>query len=204
MDDPAVAAHLARYTGKQARALDAIRQRLSTALTGTLLTMSYGMPTFKADGVAVIGFDGFAHHNSIFPYSSTAADLVVLEGPALRTGKGTIQLPADEICSARLLRALCDARIQEINASFPRPDGTVKEFFSNGQVKIRGRMRDGLREGEWVWFRRDGTVTRRGQYRAGQHAGRWQSFDRSGQVTTESMHPRGSQTRQRKLDSAAG
>ena len=51
--------------------LRAIAATLADLLPGAEPCISYGMPAFKADGVAVAGFAGFAHHCSYFPHSGS-------------------------------------------------------------------------------------------------------------------------------------
>ena len=86
--------HLARFGPEQRRALEAVRSVIRATPPAATEVISYGIPTFKVDGVAVIGFDGFTRHNSLFPYSSQVA--VTFEGELagyVRT-KGSIHFDA--------------------------------------------------------------------------------------------------------------
>ena len=148
--------HLATFASEQRKALAAVCAVIRATLPAATETISYGMPTFKIDGVAVIGFDGFAHHNSLFPYSSETQQLFERELAGFIRTKGSIHFEATTPFPATLLRRILRARISEINASYPRKSGEFKEFYANGQLKDKGRMRDGKKVGRWVHFTREG------------------------------------------------
>ena len=177
--------HLARFAGAQRAALEATRDVIRAALPGAIETISYGMPTFKVQGVAVVGFDGFTHHNSLFPYSGSVIEAVRAELPGAVTSKGTIQFDRDRPFPAPLLRRVLRARIEEINASYPKASGEAKEFYSNGRLKSSGRMRDGVMHGRWTFYRKDGTPMRSGSFDRGTRVGTWTTYDRAGAVHTE-------------------
>jgi uncharacterized protein YdhG (YjbR/CyaY superfamily) len=180
-DDP-VDAHLASFDGPQRRALERTRATIARALPGADQVISYGMPTFKVDGIAVVGFDGFTAHNSLFPYSGSVIELLGQEIPDQVTSKGTVRFPADQPFPAPLLKRILAVRIAEINATFPRSSGEVKEFYDNGRLKLVGRLKDDQMHGAWRWYRRDGSLMRTGSFRAGAQVGTWTTYDRTGAV----------------------
>lgn len=184
MTDP-VDAHLTTFDGPQRRALERTRAAIATALPGAEQVISYGMPTFKVDGIAVVGFDGFTGHNSLFPYSGSVIELLSAEIPDQVTSKGTVRFPVDEPFPAPLLKRILAVRIAEINATFPKRSGEVKEFYDNGRLKLAGRMRDDQMHGAWRWYRRDGSLMRTGSFRAGTQTGTWTTYDRAGAVVKE-------------------
>ena len=175
-----VDAHLARFAGAQARALQTTRQRIATALPGAEPVIAYGMPTFKVDGVAVVGFDGFKGHNSLFPYSGGVVALVADARPEWAVGKGTIQFPLAEPFPGPLLKRVLALRIDEINAGYPKRGGETQEFYANGRLKLSGRVRNGELHGAWRWWRRDGSLMRAGSFRDGVQVGEWTTYDRAG------------------------
>ena len=106
--------------------------------------ISYGMPTFKAGdekGPAVIGFDGFTRHNSLFPYSGSIPHDFADELGRYEQTKGSIHFPVDRPFPATLLRRILRARIREINASYPKPNGEFREYASTGALRRKGRVR---------------------------------------------------------------
>lgn len=149
--------HLASFAAEQRTALEAVRDVIRAALPAATETISYGMPTFKIDGVAVIGFDGFTRHNSLFPYSSETQQMFERELAGFVRTKGSIHFEATTPFPAALLKRILKARIKEINASYPKKSGEFKEFYGNGQLRAKGRMKDGTPVGRWMHFTREGT-----------------------------------------------
>lgn len=115
-EDP-IAAHLASLPQPQRDTLTALRATLRELLPEATESISYNMPCFKVDGVAVAGFDGFTHHCSYFPHSGNVVGQVT-GVPAWCTvaTKGTLQFPVDRTLPKTLVRKLVRARLREIAA----------------------------------------------------------------------------------------
>ena len=179
--DP-VTARLARFPDGQRAALEAVRTGIRRALPQAQECLAWGMPAFRIDGEAVICFDGFRRHNSLFPMSGTVIDELgdALDGYVVT--KGTIHFPLETPFPAPLLRRLLAIRIDDINAGFPKRSGEMKHFYANGVLQSRGRMKDGELHGAWEWFRKDGSIMRSGSFKAGAQVGEWTTYDRSGRV----------------------
>lgn len=176
-----VDAHLERFPAAQADALRRTRDLIARALPGAEQVISYGMPTFKIDGVAVVGIEGFKQHNSLFPYSGDVLGLIAQEHPDWVAAKGTIHFPIDRPFPAGLLKRVLALRIAEINASYPKKNGQTKEFYDNGVLKLKGRTTaEGKMHGAWHWFRRDGSLMRAGSFRDEVQVGDWVTYDRDG------------------------
>jgi uncharacterized protein YdhG (YjbR/CyaY superfamily) len=114
--DP-ITAHLAALPQPQRDTLDALRATLRELLPDAVESISYNMPCFKVDGVAVAGFDGFKHHCSYFPHSGNVVGAI--SGiPAWCTvaTKGTLQFPVDRPLPKTLVRKLVRERLREIAA----------------------------------------------------------------------------------------
>lgn len=134
--------HLARFTGDQLAALTATVATIRRAMPGAVEVISYGMPTFKAGdakGPAVIGLDGFARHNSLFPYSGSITREFADELSRYEQTKGSIHFPVDRPFPATLLRRILKARIREINASYPKAHGEFREYSMSGALRRSGR-----------------------------------------------------------------
>jgi len=155
-------------------------QSIATALPGARAAIAYGMPTMQADGVSVVGLDGFARHNSLFPYSGSITAQLKAPLAGYQQTKGSIHFPVDQPFPVPLLRRILRMRIDEINASYPKKSGEAKEFYDNGHLKAAGRYKDGQLHGSWRWFRRDGTLMRTGSFRLGVQVGEWTTYDREG------------------------
>lgn len=180
MADSAVEQYLANYDGLQRAALETTCATIRGALPGATDSISYGMPTFKVDGVAVVGVAGFRQHNSLFPYSGSVLAMIGDTMPGWVASKGTVHFPAESAFPAPLLKRVLRARMAEINDSYPRKNGESKSFYPNGFLKAKGRTRNGKAHGSWVWFRRDGSRLRSGSFRDGVKTGEWTTFDDTG------------------------
>ncbi|MDO8390691.1 MAG: DUF1801 domain-containing protein [Actinomycetota bacterium] len=112
--DPAVAAHLARFTGPQAATLMHLRDTLRALLPTAVECIKYGMPCFTVDGKAVAGYDGFKQHCSYFPHSGSALARVADIPTWATTDKGTLRFPIDRQLPKSLVKALVRARLDEI------------------------------------------------------------------------------------------
>jgi uncharacterized protein YdhG (YjbR/CyaY superfamily) len=178
-DAKAVTKHLAGYPPAQRRALESIRSAVHTLLPGADEVIAWGMPSYRVDSDLVLSFSGFADHNSIFPGPGVVEAMSTVL-PEYETTKGTIHLPRDTSPPLTALRTIVRARIEEINASYPKASGVTKAFYDNGFLKHRGRMKDGEMHGAWEFFRRDGSLLRSGRFVRGEQAGVWTTYDRSG------------------------
>lgn len=175
--DP-VDAHIAKFSIAQRAALRQVVDDIRATLPGATGTISYRMPTFMLDGHPVVGIDGFTGHNSLFPYSSQISVTFAKQLARYERTKGSIHFGLEDPFPITLLRRILKARVAEINAMFPTRAGVVKEFYDNGYMKMRGRMRDDQMHGDWSWWRRDGSLMRTGSFRNGQQVGEWVTYDR--------------------------
>jgi len=158
-----IAARLATLPPEQRSALAETRARIAGLLPGAHEVIAWQMPTFRVGQDNVVSYWGFAEHNSIFPgagvIAACAADLV-----GYPTTKGTIHVPSTEAFGEPLLRRLLTARIEEINASYPKRGGMVRAYHPDGTTALTGRMRAEARTGVWTWFDPDGTVVQTTDY----------------------------------------
>jgi uncharacterized protein YdhG (YjbR/CyaY superfamily) len=112
--DP-IAAHLATLPQPQRDTLTALRLTLQELLPDATQTISYNMPCFKVDGVAVAGFDGFKGHCSYFPHSGNVVGAVTgIPAWCTVATKGTLQFPVDRPLPKAVVRKLVRARLREI------------------------------------------------------------------------------------------
>jgi uncharacterized protein YdhG (YjbR/CyaY superfamily) len=147
-------------------------------------TISYAMPAFKVDGIALAGLAGFNSHCSYFPHSGATLERI----PHLLAGydhdAGTLRFPIDKPLPITLLRALIAARVAAEEAHGPRA-GIARHFYANGTLRAKGRVRDKEMHGPWSWYRKDGSLMRTGHFKAGEQTGIWQTFDRGGRLVKE-------------------
>ena len=114
--DP-ITAHLAALPQPQRDTLTALRATLRDLLPDAAESLSYNMPCFKVDGVAVAGYDGFQHHCSYFPHSGSVVEQVTgIPAWCTVASKGTLQFPVDRPLPKTLVRKLVQARLREVAA----------------------------------------------------------------------------------------
>lgn len=174
-----VEALLANFPAAQRRALDLTRQTVARALPGAAEVVAWQMPTYRVGTSNVISVYGFARHNSVFPHSGTVFTALADELSGYEVTKGTIHFPADVQFPAPLLRSILRIRLDEINAGFPKRNGEYRQYYDNGRLKMKGRMRNETMVGDWVWYRRDGSTLRSGRFSDGEQTGTWVTYDRA-------------------------
>lgn len=167
------------FPEKQSRALWSVFHTLETLLPSSQQDMSWGMPTFRCEGVIITSLLGFTKHNSLFP----GPEVMDIMGDALEgytVTKGTIHFDKEKAPPKSFLKAVVEARIQAINAGFPKKSGEFLELYKNGRPKAKGKYKSGEMHGAWTFFRTDGTLLRSGSFREGTQTGEWTSYYTSG------------------------
>src|SRR5215475_9335323 len=113
-EDP-IASYLATLPQPQRDTLNALRTTLRDLLPNSTESLSYNMPCFKVDDVAVAGFDGFKNHCSYFPHSGNVVGQITgVPEWCTVASKGTLQFPVDRPLPKTLVRKLVRARLREI------------------------------------------------------------------------------------------
>jgi uncharacterized protein YdhG (YjbR/CyaY superfamily) len=177
------------FPDKQAAALAAVRSRLHELLPTAVEDLSWGMPTLRVEGIIVMSFLGFSHHNSLFP----GPEVQELLGSALDgyiTTKGTIHFDQHAAPPKAFLKKLVEARITVINKTFPKKSGAFLELYKNGVLKAKGAYKGAAMHGGWSFYRKDGTLMRSGSFRAGEQVGMWITYDIAGQPYKETQFSR--------------
>ncbi|MGA1453057.1 MAG: DUF1801 domain-containing protein [Pontimonas sp.] len=174
-----IAEVLDSFPEKQSAALWSVHHTLEALLPHSEQDMSWGMPTFRCEGIIVTSLLGFQNHNSLFP----GPEVMELMGDALAgytVTKGTIHFDKEKAPPKSFLKAVVDARIRAINSSFPKKSGEFLELYGNGVLKARGKYKEGQMHGAWSFYRKDGTLMRQGSFRQGEQSGEWTTYDSSG------------------------
>lgn len=177
------------FPDKQAAALAAVRSGLHELLPTAVEDLSWGMPTLRVEGIIVMSFLGFSHHNSLFP----GPEVQALLGSALDgyiTTKGTIHFDQHAAPPKAFLKKLVEARITVINKTFPKKSGAFLELYKNGVLKAKGAYKGEAMHGPWSFYRKDGTLMRSGSFRAGEQVGMWITYDTAGQPYKETQFSR--------------
>jgi uncharacterized protein YdhG (YjbR/CyaY superfamily) len=182
MSQAQVSAHLKRFGPDQRKILAELRNHVSSRLPHAEQVIKYGIPTFLIEGVPVIGFDGFKHHNSIFPYSGSFNLRLKKELAKYEQTKGSIHFEPGKSIPKPLMNKIVHERISQINSEYPKKSGEFLEFYLNGVLKAKGRYKGGKQSGDWTWFRKTGVIMRSGSFKNGEQIGNWITYDANGKV----------------------
>lgn len=93
--------------------LEEVRRIIGKAVPGAEEVISYQIPAFKLDGIAVLYFAGWKKHYSIYPVTDQILAAVSDTPLTYKTSKGTIQFPLDEPVPAKLIESIAKFRAGE-------------------------------------------------------------------------------------------
>ena len=189
MSKAQISSHLKKFDKVQRAILSQLRKEILEELPTAQEGIKYGIPTFTIEGVPILGLDGYKAHNSLFPYSGSTNQYLKKELAKYDQTKGSIHFSLDKPFPRPLLKKIIKVRIAQINASYPSKSGEYLEFYANGFLKSKGKMKQGKMNGYWEWFRKDGTKLRSGSFNAGLQSGLWTTYDQSGKPYKKTNFP---------------
>jgi uncharacterized protein YdhG (YjbR/CyaY superfamily) len=161
----------------QRETLEQLRATLLRLLPRATEAMRYGLPAVVLDDAGIAGYGSFRDHCGYFPFSGAVLEQAGDAIAGYETSKGGLRFSVDRPLPLRVVRRLVRLRLDELGAV---SSGTCREYFDDGTIKARGRMRAGELTGDWQWFRKDGSLLRTGSFRAGEQCGTWTTYDRDG------------------------
>jgi antitoxin component YwqK of YwqJK toxin-antitoxin module len=182
MSEAQVDAHLKKFAPVQRKILTELRDHIAVKLPTSEQVIKYGIPTFLINGLAVVGFDGYKGHNSIFPYSGSFNSGLKKELEKYEQTKGSIHFDLTKSIPKPHINKILDERIKQINDSYPKKTGESLEFYSNGVLKAKGKFKNKKLHGDWQWFRKTGVIMRSGSFKNGTQVGAWTTYDVNGLV----------------------
>ncbi len=182
MSEAQVNAHLKKFAPEQRKILIELRDHIASKLPSSEQVIKYGIPTFLINGIAVVGFDGYKGHNSLFPYSGSFNLRLKKELENYEQTKGSIHFDLNKSIPKPLVNKILDERIKQINDSYPKKTGESLEFYANGVLKAKGKFKNEKLHGDWQWFRKTGVIMRSGSFKNGAQVGIWTTYDASGKV----------------------
>ena len=77
-------------------------------------------------------------------------------------------------------------------------------YHGNGQMSVRGQLRDGLRDGNWTWFDSRGVMSQQGSYIRGIRQGLWVRYDAAGRVAYQATYEDGRLVNETVYNAACG
>jgi uncharacterized protein YdhG (YjbR/CyaY superfamily) len=106
--------YLAGLPEPSRRALEELRAVVRSAAPDAAETISYGIPTLKANGRLLVSYAAFSRHRSLFPASQLVRDELGDELKPFLSGKGTIRFDLDGPLPAALIRRVVAIRSREV------------------------------------------------------------------------------------------
>jgi uncharacterized protein YdhG (YjbR/CyaY superfamily) len=182
MSESQVTAHLKKFAPDQRKILIELRDHISSKLPSSEQVIKYGIPTFLINGVAVVGFDGYKGHNSLFPYSGSFNLRLKKELEKYEQTKSSIHFELTKSIPKPLINKILEERIKQINNSYPKKTGEFLEFYANGVLKAKGKFKNEKLHGDWQWYRKTGVILRSGSFKNGAQVGIWTTYDLKGKV----------------------
>lgn len=64
-------------------------------------------------------------------------------------------------------------------------------YYPNGQIRSKGTIKNGKRDGVWKWFHKDGTIWTDEKYSNGELDGEWKQYDKNGQLELKQVFENG-------------
>jgi len=173
-----VTAYIAAQPEPQRTTLTTMRATIDALLPRAAECLAYGMPSWRVDGTAVAGIAASKQHCAFFPHSGTALAGVADRLAGYDLAKGTVRYPVDTPLPRTLVRAVIARRLAEA-ATTPDSKGFRREFYADGGLKAKGKVKDGELHGAWSWWRRDGSLMRTGSFDRGRQVREWTTYDRA-------------------------
>ena len=121
MSDPTTAtalidARLAAMPADQRAALQALRETIAAAAPEAEETISYSMPAFRYRGRALVSYDGFKAHCSLFPMSAALIESLGDDVVGFATAKGTLRFTPGHPLPSALVQRIVRERMAQIDA----------------------------------------------------------------------------------------
>jgi uncharacterized protein YdhG (YjbR/CyaY superfamily) len=93
-------------------ALEKLRQTIKAVAPEAEEVISYGMPSFKWNGM-LVGFAAAKNHFGFYPWNGSTVDQFKDELKAFKTSKGAIQFPIDKPLPFALIKKIVKSRMKQ-------------------------------------------------------------------------------------------
>jgi uncharacterized protein YdhG (YjbR/CyaY superfamily) len=109
--------YLAALPARQRAALAEVRAQLAGLLPDATEEISYGIPTFKCGGRAVVWYAAWKAHCTIYPLTDVFLAAHAGELAGFRRTKGSVHFTPEAPLPATLIAALVRARLDDLGLS---------------------------------------------------------------------------------------
>lgn len=104
---------LAKVPPAPRAALERLRRTIRAAAPRAVECVTYGVPAFRLDGRALVGFGAAARHCALYPMSTAVMEAFAADLRPYDCSKGTIRFGVDAPLPATLVRRIVKARVGE-------------------------------------------------------------------------------------------
>jgi uncharacterized protein YdhG (YjbR/CyaY superfamily) len=108
--------YLAGFVGEQRAILEQVRSVVARSAPGAAETISYGMPTFKRHGRAVMHFAGMKNHLGVYPLPG-AIEAFAERLVGYKTSKGAVQFPWSEPVPFELIAEMTRFNVERLEGT---------------------------------------------------------------------------------------
>ena len=115
-EDSPIDAYLAQRPADQREALRLLRTQISRLLPDAEESISYGIPTFKLRGRAVVWYAGWKSHCAIYPLTDSFLAAHDDELTGFGRTKGSLHFTPDAPLPERIVEGLVRARLADLEA----------------------------------------------------------------------------------------
>jgi uncharacterized protein YdhG (YjbR/CyaY superfamily) len=106
--------YLAELEEPKRGTLEALRKSIAEIVPGAEQGLSYGVPSFKVQGMPVAGFAAFKNHLSYLPHSGSVLEVLGNDVAGYETSKGALKFAIDKPLPKRLVKKLVNTRMREL------------------------------------------------------------------------------------------
>jgi uncharacterized protein YdhG (YjbR/CyaY superfamily) len=115
-EDSPIEAYLAKRPADQREVLQRLRTQVSRLLPDAEESISYGIPTFKLGGRAVVWYAGWRSHCAIYPLTDSFLSAHEDELAGIARTKGSLHFTPDAPLPERIVEGLVRARLADLEA----------------------------------------------------------------------------------------
>jgi uncharacterized protein YdhG (YjbR/CyaY superfamily) len=106
--------YIASQPEEARRVVEQVRSAIRKALPGAKESITYHMPTYKADGEVLIYFAAWKRHFSLYPASAQLLEQFKDDLARYEINKSTIRFPLSERVPVKLIDRIAKYRVKEV------------------------------------------------------------------------------------------
>ena len=73
------------------------------------------------------------------------------------------------------------------NKDKPYSGENICVYLSNGQYQTLGKIKKGMKDGDWIFWYENGQIAAEGEFKDGMEYGKWTTWNENGQIEVEAI-----------------